>query len=228
MTKALIVEDDFTIAEGVELFLRKENFRTERASDGQRALELWRIFQPDIILLDIGLPKLDGLEVLKTIRTKDDVPIIMLTARSEEIDELLGLGLGADNYITKPFSLRILLAHINAVLKRHKSKEDTQQTIHIGSIEIDTYRTIAKIKGKPLNLTVTEFKLLHHLSKMPNRAVSRWELLDAALPEGETLERAVDSHMKNLRKKLAEAGVENCIETVWGVGYRMIESDERI
>lgn len=224
MTKALIVEDDFTIAEGVELFLRKESFQTERASDGQRALELWRIFQPDIILLDIGLPKLDGLEVLKTIRATDNVPIIMLTARSEEIDELLGLGLGADDYLTKPFSLRVLLAHINAVLKRHKPQEENQQAISIGSIEIDSYHTIVTVGGKVLNLTVTEFKLLHHLAKMPNRAVSRWELLEAALPEGETLERAIDSHMKNLRKKLSEAGIENIIETVWGIGYRLLES----
>lgn len=119
INKILIVEDEHTIAEGVELYFRKEGFETERAGDGKRALELWRAFRPDLILLDIGLPGIDGLEVLKTLRVSDRVPVIMMTARAEEIDELLGLGLGADNYITKPFSLRVLTAHVRAVLKRH-------------------------------------------------------------------------------------------------------------
>jgi two-component system response regulator AdeR len=225
MTRVLVVEDEHTIAESVELYLRREGYQTERAGDGQRALELWRAFQPDIILLDIGLPELDGLEVLQTIRAEDSVPVIMLTARAEEIDELLGLGMGADDYITKPFSLRVLVAHVKAVLKRHTREDRGTKPLRLGAIEIDTYRVSASANGKPLTLTPTEFKLLHHLAKTPGRAISRWELLEASMPESEALERAVDSHMKNLRYKLAEAGAEDAIETVWGVGYRMNETN---
>ena len=227
MTKILIVEDEPTIAESVELYLRKEGYVTERAGDGERALSLWRAFAPDLIVLDIGLPELDGLEVLKTVRVASSVPVIMLTARVEEIDELLGLGLGADDYLTKPFSLRVLVAHIRAVLKRNKSEsEPDSRPIRVGPLEVDPYRVSASAGGAALNLTPTEFKLLHHLAKMPGRAVSRFELLEASMPESDALERAVDSHMKNLRRKLSEAGAGDAVETVWGVGYRLNDAPE--
>jgi two-component system, OmpR family, response regulator AdeR len=225
MTKVLIVEDDHTIAESVELFLRKEAFKTERAKDGKRALELWRSFNPDLILLDIGLPELDGFEVLKTVRAQDSVPVIFLTARSEEIDELLGMGLGADDYLTKPFSLRKLLVHIKAVLRRASVTNDAPKSINVGNLEVDPYRVSARVNEITLNLTPTEFKLLHHLAKSPGRAVSRWELLEVTMPESEALGRAVDSHMKNLRQKLADAGAPTMIETVRTVGYRLVESE---
>lgn len=222
MSKVLIVEDEHTIAEGVELYLRKEGFHTERAGNGQRALELWRAFRPDLILLDIGLPEMDGLEVLKTLRVSDRVPVIMMTARAEEIDELLGLGLGADDYITKPFSLRVLVAHAKAVLKRHAPVVQ-QKPLRVGSIEIDAYHVSVTVNARPLSLTPAEFKLLYHLAQTPGRAVSRAELLEASMPDSDALERAVDSHLKNLRQKLLEAGVERAIETVWGFGYRLNE-----
>ena len=222
MSKILIVEDEYVIAEGVELYLRKEGFQTERAKDGKRALELWRAFKPDLILLDIGLPELDGLEVLKTLRVSDRVPVILMTARAEEIDELLGLGLGADDYITKPFSLRVLVAHVTAVLKRHAPVVE-QKPLRVGAIEVDAYHVSVTANARPLTLTPTEFKLLHHLAQTPGRAVSRAELLEASMPESDALERAVDSHLKNLRQKLADVGVENAIETVWGHGYRLNE-----
>ena len=222
MSKILIVEDEYVIAEGVELYLRKEGFQTERAKDGKRALELWRAFKPDLILLDIGLPELDGLEVLKTLRVSDRVPVILMTARAEEIDELLGLGLGADDYITKPFSLRVLVAHVIAVLKRHAPVVE-QKPLRVGAIEVDAYHVSVTANARPLTLTPTEFKLLHHLAQTPGRAVSRAELLEASMPESDALERAVDSHLKNLRQKLADVGVENAIETVWGHGYRLNE-----
>ena len=222
MSKILIVEDDQIIAEGVELYLRKEGFQTERAKDGKRALELWRAFKPDLILLDIGLPELDGLEVLKTLRASDSVPVILMTARAEEIDQLLGLGLGANNYITKPFSLRVLVAHAKAVLKSHEPTVQ-HKPLRVGSIEVDAYHMSATANHRSLTLTPTEFKLLHHLAQTPGRAASRAELLEASMPESDALERAVDSHLKNLRHKLAEAGVENAIETVWGFGYRLHE-----
>jgi two-component system, OmpR family, response regulator AdeR len=223
MTKVLIVEDDHTIAESVELFLRKESYKTERAKDGKRALELWRSFKPDLIVLDIGLPELDGYEVLRTIRTEDNVPVIFLTARTEEIDELLGMGLGADDYLTKPFSLRKLLVHIKAVLRRAFATSDDAKPIRVGGVEVDPYRVRASVNETVLNLTPTEFKLLHHLAKSPGRAVSRWELIEETMPESEALGRAVDSHMKNLRQKLSDAGAPNLIETVRTVGYRLVE-----
>ncbi len=220
MSKILIVEDEHTIAEGVELYLRKEGFQTERARDGKRALELWRAFRPDLILLDIGLPEMDGLEVLKTLRVSDRVPVIMMTARAEEIDELLGLG--ADDYITKPFSLRVLVAHAKAVLKRHAPVVQ-QKPLRVGAIEVDAYHMSVRANARPLSLTPAEFKLLYHLAQTPGRAVSRAELLEASVPESDALERTVDSHLKNLRQKLADVGVEDAIETVWGFGYRLNE-----
>lgn len=221
MQKILIVEDEQTIAETVELFLKKEGYQTERAANGKRGLELWRAFAPDLIILDIGLPELDGLEVLKTIRSTDSVPIVMLTARSEEIDQVLGLGLGADNYITKPFSPRVLVAHIQAMLKRNNQEEDTQDVIRIENIEINNYEMTARVSDTELNLTPTEYKLLHHLAKTPGRVISRWELLEVSMPESDALERVVDTHVKNLRQKLDEAGAKDIISTVWGTGYKL-------
>lgn len=225
MSKILIVEDDPTIADTVELFLRKEGFETEKAKDGLKALELWRLVKPDLIVLDIGLPELDGLEVLKHIRAKDNTAVIFLTARAEEVDELLGLGLGADDYLTKPFSPRTLIAHIKAVLRRSSSQAyETPETLRVGPVEVDTYRVAATVNGTILPLTPTEFKLLYHLARTPNRAISRFELLEISMPESDALERAVDSHMKNLRQKLEDAGAINIIQTVRGVGYRISES----
>ena len=223
MQKILIVEDELDIAETVELYLRKESYQTERARDGNRALELWRAAKPDLVLLDIGLPELDGLEVLKKVRAESGVPVIMLTARAEEIDELLGLGLGADDYITKPFSPRTLLARVKAVLRRGAQEAEEEKPIRIGSLTVDTYRVAASVDGTPLRLTPTEFKLLHHLAKTPGRAVSRLELFEASMPESDALERAVDVHVKNLRQKLGEEGVDDLLETVRGVGYRLKE-----
>ena len=220
MSKILIVEDDPIIAEGIELYLRREGFQTERAKDGERALELWRAAKPDLILLDIGLPERDGLEVLKTLRVSDRVPVILMTARAEEIDQLLGLGLGADNYLTKPFSLRVLVAHVKAALRSHAPAPE-QKPLRVGAIEVDAYHMSATANRQPLPLTPTEFKLLYHLAQTPGRAASRGELLEVSMPESDALERAVDSHLKNLRRKLSEAGVEDAVETVWGFGYRL-------
>ena len=230
MKKILIVEDDTIIAETVELFLRNEGYKTERAANGRLGLELWRAFAPDLIILDIGLPELDGLEVLQVVRTESDIPVVMLTARAEEIDELLALGMGADDYITKPFSPKILIAHIKAVLKRDVVKSETtkrEAPLRIGEIEIDSYQMLAKVGEHNLNLTPTEYKLLYHLAKTPGRAISRWELLEASMPESDALERAVDTHMKNLRQKLEDAGAIDIISTVWGVGYRFNSNVEK-
>lgn len=216
----LLVEDELDLAQTIELYLRNEGFRTERALDGERALELWRRGKPDLIILDLGLPKLDGLEVLTTIRRESSVPVLILTARSEEVDELLGLGLGADDYLTKPVSARKLMARVKVLLRRATREGEIEvDVLRVGSLEVDTYRVQARVGGTPLDLTPTEFKLLHHLAATPGRAISRGELYEAALPEGDALERAVDIHITNLRRKLREAGGGEPIETVRGVGY---------
>ena len=223
MPTILIVEDELDIAEMVELYLRNEGFDTERARDGKRALELWRAAQPDLILLDIGLPELDGLEVLKKIRADSSVPVMMLTARAEEIDELLGLGLGADDYITKPFSPRTLLARVKTVLRRGSQETIEPKPVRVGALSIDAERVSARVNSQELNLTPTEFKMLHFLARSAGRALSRVELFEEAMPESDALERAVDVHLKNIRQKLSDAGADGLIETVRGFGYRIKE-----
>lgn len=221
----LLVEDELDLAQTIELYLRNEGFRTERAFDGERALDLWRQSRPDLILLDLGLPKIDGLEVLKTVRRESSVPVLILTARSEEVDELLGLGLGADDYLTKPVSGRKLMARVKVLLRRSWSEgEHDTDVLRVGALEVDTYRVQARVHQTPLDLTPTEFKLLHHLAATPGRAVSRGELYEAALPEGDALERAVDIHIANLRRKLREADAGDPIATVRGVGYALTDT----
>ena len=222
MALVLVVEDDLDIAETLELYLRNDRHRTERARDGSTALQLFRSAQPDLVLLDIGLPEVDGIEVLKAIRAESNVPVIMLTARAEDVDELLGLELGADDYVTKPFSPRKLMARIKAVLRR-SSAETAETPVRVGPLEVDTYRVRARVGERELGLTPTEFKLLAQLAFAPGKATTRGELLEGAMPESDARERAVDVHLKNLRRKLADAGAEGLLETVRGVGYRLRE-----
>jgi two-component system, OmpR family, response regulator AdeR len=218
----LVVEDELTLAQTIELYLRKDNYRTERAGDGLRALELFRVTKPDLVILDLGLPKLDGLEVLKTIRAESNVPVLILTARAEEVDELLGLGLGADDYVVKPASARKLMARVKVLLKRNAPATQEQSVLRLGGLEVDTYSRQIRAKGNVLEMTPTEFNLLHHLAKTPDRAVSRQELYEAAMPESDAYERAVDIHITNVRRKLKDAGLDGVIETVRGLGYRLV------
>ncbi len=222
MSLVLVVEDELPLAQTIELYLRNENYRTERASNGRQALDLFYAVKPDLIILDIGLPELDGLEVLKRIRAKSDVPVIMLTARAEEVDELLGFGLGADDYITKPATARKLMARVNAVLKRSKGNSLAQEILRINDMVIDVYSMQVKVKELPISLTPTEFRLLHHLALTPNRAIPRSELYEVAMPESDAYERAVDVHLTNIRRKLAKVNAAKLIETVRGVGYRLV------
>ncbi len=221
MALVLVVEDELTLAETIELYLRNEGYKTERAGDGLRALEIFNASSPDLVLLDIGLPKMDGLELIQKLRSKSDCPVIMLTARSEELDELLGLGLGADDYIVKPVSARKLIARVKTVLKRSRPNNQTTEIIRINDLEINTYSQEVSINNKILELTPTEFRLLYHLAATPNRAISRAELYDVAMPESRAYERAIDIHLTNLRRKLKEAGLDKLIETVRGIGYRI-------
>ena len=219
MSLVLIVEDETDIADSLEAYLRREGFRTERASDGDRALELHRIARPDLVLLDVMLPKRDGLDVLRQLRTTGNTPVIMLTARSDDIDKLLGLEMGADDYVTKPFSIREVIARVKAVLRRTRPEPDAE-VLRAGALELDPSGMIARVDGARFDLTPTEFRLLETLMRAPGRVFNRSELLEKALPQSEALERVVDAHLKNLRRKLDDAQVGHVLETVRGVGYR--------
>ncbi len=221
MALVLVVEDEPEIAEILEGYLRRDGYRTERAGDGRSALNLYRAAKPDLILLDIQIPELDGLEVLRRVRSDGNTPVIMVTARTEDLDKLLGLELGADDYITKPFSPREVVARVKAVLRRAHPAEGPKPVLRAGPLEVDAEQVVARVGGARLELTPTEFRLLEALARSPGRAFSRAELLEAAHPDSDALERVVDVHMKNLRKKLEAAGAPSLLETVRGVGYRL-------
>ena len=216
----LIVEDEPHIAQVLEGYLKRDGYRTEVALDGERALELHRAAKPDLVLLDVQLPKLDGLEVLKRIRAVASTPVIMVTAMAEDLDKLLGLRLGADDYIVKPFSPLEVVARVRAVLRR-AVQQPVVTVVRVGSLEIDPVAMVALVSGSRLDLTLTEFKLLETLCRHTNRTFTRTELLEVAVPDSDALERVVDAHLANLRKKLERAGLPNLLETVRGVGYRV-------
>jgi DNA-binding response OmpR family regulator len=219
----LIVEDEARLADVLEDYLKREGFRTERARDGKRALELWRAAKPNMVLLDLMLPELDGLEVAKRIRAESDTPIIMLTARDDEVDRLLGLGLGADDYVVKPYSPREVVARVKAVLRRVQGASSTpQQVLRVGPIEVNLASFEVRTDGTSVALTAGEVRLLGLLAREPGRVRLRSELLSQTSADGFADERTVDAHIKNIRRKLGPSG--DLLETVRGVGYRLRES----
>ncbi|WP_295817507.1 response regulator [uncultured Deinococcus sp.] len=220
MTTILIVEDEPRLADILEVYLRREGFHTERAADGRRALELWRAARPALILLDLMLPELDGLEVARRVRAESGVPIIMLTARDEEIDRLLGLGIGADDYVVKPYSPREVVARVKAVLRRAGGGQEIAGVHHAGPLVVDTAAFTVTLRGAALDVTVAEVRLLALLAREPGVVRSRAELLAAlgSLERG-TDERTVDAHVKNLRRKFGDDAA--LLDTVRGVGYRL-------
>jgi len=216
----LVVEDEPKIAELLQDYLRAQGgFDTQTLARGDQVLEHVRKEQPDLVLLDLMLPGLDGIEVCKQLRAESAVPIIMVTARVEEIDRLLGLELGADDYICKPFSPREVVARVKAVLRRGAT--DTQ-TPGRGGLEIDVDRVSANYRGHKLNLTPVEFALLKTLVSYPGRVFSRDQLMNEMYSDYRVVsDRAVDTHVKNLRRKLGEfPGGNDLVESVYGLGYR--------
>ncbi len=218
-----LVEDDPNIADLVELYLRQAGFRVHRATTGAQALEVIRNRGPELVLLDIGLPgPMDGLEVCRRLRRAVDVPIIMLTARDAEVDRVIGLELGADDYVTKPFSPREVVARVKAILRRADSLApagSTSATLSAGSVEVDVGRREARVAGAVVALTTREFDLLRYLAENSGLALSRQQLLDGVWGPGwYGDERTVDVHVRQLRKKLGDALP---LTTVWGVGYRL-------
>ena len=221
MSKILVVDDELKIARLVRDYLVEAGFDVVTASDGPGAIVEARSAKPDLIVLDIGLPGLDGLDVTRSIRKYSDTPIVMLTARSDETDRIIGLELGADDYVVKPFSPRELVARVKAVLRRTTGRV-ASDVVRVGDLEIDLKERNVASKGSSVELTPTEFELLVVMAGQPGRVFTRAQLLDAVRGVSfESYERAIDSHIKNLRKKLEpDTRKPRSIRTVYGVGYK--------
>jgi len=221
----LVVDDEPQIAEIARDYLRLAGFDVIVAGDGVRALEAARGRRPDLVVLDLGLPGLDGLEVARALRKESEVPIIMLTARVEEDDRLRGLEIGADDYVTKPFSPRELVARVRAVLRRSERRHVDRDLLRVSDLVIDVARMSVRRDDEPVDLTPTEFQVLATLASHPGRVFTRAQLLDAARgTDAEAYERAIDSHVKNIRRKLErDPHAPRYLETVYGIGYKLVE-----
>ena len=220
----LVVDDEPKIVRLARDYLEKNGFRVLTAGDGQSALTTARREKPDLVILDLMLPQIDGREVCRILRRESDVPIIMLTALSEEIDQVTGLEIGADDYITKPFSVRALVARVRALLRRTRGEVKAPSIIRAGGLEIDSEKYLVTFNGSPIKLTPNEFKILHLLAGRPGQTHTREGLLDDLHGTASSMDRSVDSHIKNLRKKLEAASGDPMIETVYGIGYRFTEN----
>lgn len=218
----LVVDDEPKITRLARDYLEKSGFTVLTSGDGQQALTITRQERPDLIVLDLMLPGLDGLDVCRAIRRESDVPIIMLTARAEEADQLIGLELGADDYITKPFSPRALVARVRALLRRAQGDLLQEETLIEGDLVLDLRRKQLSLKGKIIHLTRSEFLLLETLAKNPGQPLSREKLLESlhdVVYDG--VDRSVDSHIKNLRRKIEpDSSTPVYIQTVYGFGYK--------
>jgi DNA-binding response OmpR family regulator len=222
----LVVDDEQKIVKIARDYLEQSGFRVLAASDGKLALAVARHDRPDLIVLDLMLPGMDGLDVCRTLRRESDVPIIMLTARAEEADRLIGLELGADDYIVKPFSPRELVARVRALLRRAQGKVTSPSRIRVGDLEVDLEGHRVSRGGQAIKLTPLEFSILAILAQRPGQTFTRAQLLDRlhGVAYG-GIDRSIDAHVKNLRRKLGEDPVEpHFIRTVYGVGYQF--SDE--
>jgi DNA-binding response OmpR family regulator len=225
--KILVVEDESKIARLVRDYLEHAGFETVVASDGDTALASARRSKPDLVVLDLGLPGRDGLDVARTLRRTSTVPIVMLTARGDEIDRVVGLELGADDYVVKPFSPKELVARVRAVLRRTEAaRARGPEVLRVADVEVDVGRMRVSVGGRPVELTTTEFQLLAVLIREPGRVFTRGQLLDAVHGVAfESYERAVDAHVKNIRKKLEPTpGRPRYLLTVHGVGYRFADA----
>ena len=220
--KVLVVDDEDAVRELIELYLKKEGFEVVHARDGREALRLNGEHHPDLVILDLMLPGLDGWEVCRQIRASSKVPIIMLTARAEEVDRIVGLELGADDYVVKPFSPRELVARAKAILRRGTSASEESEVLPFPGLRIDRIQHRVEVNGQEVHLTPTEFRLLWCLASRPARVFSRAELLDRIWGyDSESDARTVDVHIKRLRQKTkaSESGSFS-ITTVWGLGYK--------
>ncbi len=225
VARILIVDDEPKIVQLVRDYLERAGFAVSTARDGNEALMRARQERPDLIVLDLGLPELDGLEVTRRLRRDSGVPIIMLTARHEETDKVVGLELGADDYVTKPFSPRELEARVRAVLRRQAAGADPD-VLRAGDLTLDIPRLRTEVSGRPVELTGTEFQLLAALARQPGRVFTRAQLLDAIHGVAfDSYERAIDAHVKNIRRKIEpDPRTPRYLLTVYGVGYRLTDA----
>ena len=221
--KILIVDDDENICELLRLYLEKDGFETIVANDGEQAVDFANKYSPDLILLDIMLPKLDGWQVCREIRKTSETPIIMLTAKGETFDKILGLELGADDYVSKPFDTKEVIARIKAVLRRSHEKDKASQIneVRYDKLRINLTNYELEVNGVKIDTPPKELELIYHLASNPNRVYTRDQLLDEVWGfdyYGDS--RTVDVHVKRLREKLENVSEEWCLKTVWGVGYK--------
>ena len=227
MQTVLVVDDEPKIAQLARDYLEHAGFAVVTAGDGQSAVHAARVRRPDLVVLDLGLPGLDGLDVLRQVRAAGSTPVVIVTARDTELDKLLGLELGADDYVTKPFSPRELVARVRAVLRRSERASEARDRIEVGDLVLDVPRLRATVAGRPVDLTPTEFSILATMAREPGRVFTRSQLLDAVHGVAfDAYERAIDAHVKNLRHKLEpEPSRPRYLLTVYGVGYRVAEPE---
>ncbi len=225
MKTILVADDEPRIVDLARDYLEHAGFAVLTAADGPSALMMARTRKPDVMVLDLGLPGMDGLDVARTLRRESSLPIVMLTARDDELDRVLGLEIGADDYVTKPFSPRELVARIRAILRRVDRQDEPGDRIEASGVSIDQVRMRVEIEGRTVELTPTEFQLLTTLARQPGRVFTRLQLLDAIHGIAfESYERAIDAHVKNLRRKLEPDPTRpRFVLTVYGVGYRFAE-----
>jgi len=233
MPTIALVDDDRNILTSVAITLEAEGYRVETYTDGASALDGLAQNQPDLAILDIKMPRMDGMELLRRLRQRTDMPVIFLTSKDDEIDELFGLKMGADDFIRKPFSQRLLVERVKAVLRRAQPREgqaakptDAAKVLERGLLVMDQERHTCTWQGQPVTLTVTEFLILHALAQRPGVVKSRNALMDAAYDDQVYVDdRTIDSHIKRLRKKFKVVDTDfDMIETLYGVGYRFKES----
>lgn len=223
MKKILVVDDEPQIVRVIRVYLERAGFQVIPAANGEEALSLFRRERPDFVILDLNLPGMDGLDVARAIRRESNVPILMLTARVEEVDRITGLELGADDYVTKPFSPREIVARVRAIFRRAAETPTETERLRVGNLEIDLVQHTVTVDGKPVNLTPTEFALLVTLARHPRRVFTRLQLLENALgTDYPGYERTIDAHIKNLRAKIEpNPRHPTYIQTVFGVGYKL-------
>jgi two-component system OmpR family response regulator len=229
MPTVLVIDDDPSICEVVEYALKKAGYAVTVAHDGRTGIDACAAHKPDLVILDILMPGLDGIEVCRSLRAVCSVPIVFLSSKDEEIDRIVGLEVGGDDYVTKPFSPRELVARVRAVLRRsaRTPADDGPKTLSSGDLTLDVARFKATVKGREVDLTATEFRVLQALMAAPGRVFSRDELMTRAYP-GETVvsDRTIDSHIKRVRQKFERSGL-NPIDTVHGIGYRLSDCQKR-
>jgi DNA-binding response OmpR family regulator len=225
MSTILVVDDEPKITRLVRDYLESAGFAVISAGDGQEAVMRARTERPDLVILDLGLPRLDGLDVTRRLRQDGDVPIIMLTARDDETDKLIGLELGADDYVTKPFSPRELVARVRAVMRRRERSEVLDRLV-AGALALDVPRMRLEVDGRAVELTATEFALLAAMARQPGRVFTRSQLLDAIHGVAfDSYERAIDAHVRNIRRKIeGNPHQPRHLLTVYGVGYRLADA----